>query len=83
MFRDTSLKAEQLFEQAIKLDPNFAAAFAGLSMVESWAYHSFDPLPAPARKSATHRRKSFAIAPELPEGHLALGFSYYYGDRRL
>src|SRR6201993_4021679 len=26
-FRDTSLKAEQLFEQATKLDPNFAAAF--------------------------------------------------------
>ena len=27
MFRDTSLKAEELFEQAIKLDPNFAAGF--------------------------------------------------------
>ncbi len=46
MFRDTSLKAEQLFEQAIKLDPNFAAAFAGLSIVESWLYHSFEPTPA-------------------------------------
>ncbi|MFZ3375432.1 MAG: hypothetical protein WA183_07750, partial [Chthoniobacterales bacterium] len=46
MFQDTSLKAEQLFEQAIKLDPNFSLAYAGLSMVESWVYHSFDPLPA-------------------------------------
>src|SRR5215468_7932647 len=35
-FREASLKAEELFEQAIKLDPKFAAAFAGLSMVESW-----------------------------------------------
>src|ERR1700756_1378663 len=34
-FRNTSLKAEELFEQAIKLDPNFALAFAGLSMVQS------------------------------------------------
>ena len=40
-FRDDSLKAEELFEQAIKLDPKFAAAFAGLSMVESWMYHTF------------------------------------------
>src|SRR5216117_3845800 len=27
MFRDTSLKAEPLFEQAIKLDPNFSLAY--------------------------------------------------------
>src|SRR5215472_17410235 len=33
MFRDDSRKAARLFEQAIKLDPNFAAAYAGLSMV--------------------------------------------------
>src|SRR6266513_1296157 len=46
MFHDMSGKAEPLFEQAIKLDPNFAMAFAGLSMVESWAYHSFDPVPS-------------------------------------
>src|SRR5262249_46730999 len=39
-FLDDSLKAEQLFEQAIKLDPKFAAAFAGLSIVESTIYHT-------------------------------------------
>src|SRR5216110_735328 len=50
-FRDTSLKAGQLFEQATKIDPNFAAAFAGLYMVESWAYHSFDPKPARREKA--------------------------------
>src|SRR5213596_1423069 len=44
MFNDTSLKAEPLFEQAIKLDPNFALAFAGLSLVESWLYHTSDPV---------------------------------------
>ena len=81
MFRDTSLKAEQLFEQAIKLDPNFAAAFAGLSMVESWAYHSFDPLPARREKARTAANEALRLQPDLPEAHLALGFSYYYGDR--
>src|SRR5438876_1591787 len=51
-----SLKAEELFEQAIKLDPKFAAAFAGLSMVESWMYHGFEP--APARREKARDRKS-------------------------
>jgi TolB-like protein len=80
-FRDDSLKAEQLFEQATKLDPNFAAAFAGLSMVESWMYHSFDPLPARREKARTAANEALRLQPDLPEAHLALGFSYYYGDR--
>src|SRR5882762_9744382 len=81
MFHDTSLKAEPLFEQAIKLDPNFAAAFAGLSRVESWLYHSFDPVPARREKARLNADEALRLQPNLPEGHLALGFSYYYGDR--
>ena len=80
-FRDTSLKAEQLFEQATKLDPNFAAAFAGLSLIQSWAYHSFDPNPDRRDKARLNADKALRLQPDLPEGHLALGFSYYYGDR--
>src|SRR5437870_1482900 len=81
MFRDTSLKAEPLFEQAIKLDPNFALAFADLSMVQSWVYHSFDPIPARREKARLNADEALRLQPDLPEGHLALGFSYYYGDR--
>src|SRR6266849_1412605 len=81
MFRDTSLKAEQLFEQATKLDPNFAAAFAGLSTVESWMYHTFDPTAQRRDKARTAANEALRLQPDLPEAHLALGFSYYYGDR--
>src|SRR6266702_3826477 len=81
MFRDTSFKAEPLFEQAIKLDPNFSLAYAGLSMVESWIYHSFDPTPARRDKARLTADEALRLQPDLPEGHLALGFSYYYGDR--
>jgi TolB-like protein/Flp pilus assembly protein TadD len=81
MFRDDSLKAEELFEQAIKLDPKFASAFAGLSMVESWMYHSFEPTPARREKARLNADESLRLQPDLPEAHLALGFSYYYGDR--
>ena len=79
--RDDSIKAEELFEQAIKLDPKFAAAFAGLSMVESWIYHSFEPTQARREKARLNADESLRLEPNLPEGHLALGFSYYYGDR--
>ncbi len=81
MFHDTTLKAEPLLEQAIKLDPNFALAFASLSMVESWTYHSFDPIPARRQKARLNANEALRLQPDLPEGHLALGFSYYYGDR--
>src|SRR5438874_4129819 len=58
MFRDTTLKAEALFEQAIKLDPNFALAFADLSMVERSA-------KARDRKStrlnSSHVESSYAV----------------------
>ena len=81
MFREASFKAEQLFEGAIKLDRNFAAAFAGLSKVESWIYHSFEPTPARREKARFNADQALRLQPDLPEGHLALGFSYYYGDR--
>src|SRR5437588_762342 len=81
MFHEASSKAEPLFEQAIKLDPNFAAAFAGLSMVESWAYHSFDPVPVRREKARSNAEEALRLQPDLPEAHLALGFSFYYGDR--
>src|SRR5437762_8235149 len=81
MFRDTSLKAIPLFEQAIKLDPKFALAFAGLSMVQSWIYHNSDPNPVRREKARLNAEEALRLQPDLPEGHLALGFSYYYGDR--
>src|SRR6476660_2972194 len=75
MFRDTLLKAEQLFEQAIKLDPKFAAAVAGLSLAESWLYHFWDRVPARREKARLNADESLRLEPNLPEGHLALGFS--------
>ncbi|HEY5992237.1 MAG TPA: tetratricopeptide repeat protein, partial [Candidatus Udaeobacter sp.] len=80
-FRDTSLKAEELFEQAIKRDPSFALAFAGLSMVQSWLYHEAEPTPARREKARLNANEALRLQPDLPEGHLALGYSYYYGDR--
>src|SRR6059036_3184721 len=81
MFHNETVKAEPLFEQAIKRDPNFALAYAGLSMVESWTYRSFEPVAMRREKARTAANEALRLQPDLPEAHLALGFSYYYGDR--
>src|SRR5246127_1401031 len=73
MGRGDSRKAAQLYEQAIKLDQNFAAAFACLSMVESWVYHSYDPVPAHREKARFAADEALRLQSDLPEGHLALG----------
>jgi TolB-like protein/Flp pilus assembly protein TadD len=79
--RESYAKAAHFFEQAIKRDPTFAAAFAGLSLVESSVYHSLDPTPAYRDKARAAADEALRLQPDLPEGHLALGFSYYYGAR--
>src|SRR4029450_2636932 len=56
-------------------------AFAGLSEVQSWIYHSYEPTPARREKARLNANESLRLQPDLPEGHLALGYSCYYGDR--
>ncbi|MGE5212232.1 MAG: hypothetical protein ACM3NN_00930, partial [Nitrospirota bacterium] len=74
-------KAEQLFEKATGLDPNFSKAFAALAWVEDWMYHSFDPTPARKAKAHAIAEEALRLEPDLPEAHLALGFYHYYCER--
>ena len=80
-FRSNTEKAEQLFEKATKLDPNFAEAFASLAWVEDWMYHDFDPTPARKKKARAAAEEAIRLQPNLPEAHLALGFYHYYCER--
>jgi len=73
-------QSEQLYERAIKLDPNFALALARYSQLESWILHTFDRTPERREKCRTLAERALQLEPDLPEAHLALGFSYYYGD---
>jgi TolB-like protein/Flp pilus assembly protein TadD len=80
-FRTNIEKAEQLFEQATRLDPDFAEAFAGLAWVHDWSYHDFDPTPARKEKARAAAETAIRLQPDLPEAHLALGFYHYYCER--
>jgi TolB-like protein len=81
-FRSDIEKAEELFAKATKLDPNFAGALAGLAWVHDWSYHSFDPTPARREKARAAAEAAIRLQPDLPETHLALGFYYYYCERK-
>ena len=77
----TKLKqSEQLYERAIELDPNFALALARYSQLESWMQRTHDASSDHREKARTLAERALQLQPDLPEAHLALGFSYYYGD---
>jgi len=73
-------QSEQLYARAIELDPNFALAIARYSQLKSWLLHEGDRAPERRDKARTLAERTLQLQPDLPEAHLALGFSYYYGD---
>ncbi|PYK04865.1 MAG: hypothetical protein DME67_06995 [Verrucomicrobia bacterium] len=77
---DKLKQGEQLYARAIELDPNFALAMARYSQLESWFLHTFDRTPQRREKARTLAARALQLQPDLPEAHLALGYSHYYGD---
>jgi serine/threonine-protein kinase len=73
-------QAEEMYERAIALDPNFALAIARYSQLESWIVHFGGRTPERREKSRSLAVRAAQLQPQLPEAHLALGFVYYYID---
>jgi TolB-like protein/Tfp pilus assembly protein PilF len=73
-------QSEQLYARAIELDPKFALALARYSQLESWIFHIFDPTRERRQKARALAEQALQLQPDLPEAHLAMGSSYYYGD---
>jgi serine/threonine-protein kinase len=74
--------AIRLFQEAVKLDPSFAQAWAYLSIGQSGSYWlGTDPSPARLAAAKDALDRALALDPDLPETHLALGYYHYYGPR--
>jgi TolB-like protein/Tfp pilus assembly protein PilF len=73
-------QSAQLYQRAIDLDPNFALAFARYSQLEGWMMRTHDASPEHREKARALAERALQLQPDLPEAHLALGFSYYWGD---
>jgi TolB-like protein/Flp pilus assembly protein TadD len=60
-------------EQAVALDPGFAQAWAGVSVANSVLYGNSTPTPGVAERARQAAEKAVALAPNRPDGYLALG----------
>ena len=66
-------KALGVYEQAVALDPGFAQAWARVSQASSGLYFATVPTPDMAERARQAAEKAVALAPDRPEGYLALG----------
>jgi TolB-like protein/Tfp pilus assembly protein PilF len=73
-------QSEQLYARAVELDPKFALALARYSQLESWIFHIYEPTRERRQKARALAEQALQLQRDLPEAHLAMGFSYYYGD---
>ena len=74
--------AIQSYQEAVKLDPSFALAWAHLSCKQSESYwRGYDSSPARLATAKDAADRALALDPDLPETHLALGYYHYYGQR--
>jgi adenylate cyclase len=74
--REAFLKAKQYFEEAIKQDPNYASAYAGLSdcyhLLENWGF--MEP-EAAWPKATEYARKAVELDDTLAEAHASMAMS--------
>src|SRR5437764_11638090 len=65
--------AEQLYMQAIELDPNFALAHARLASTRAEIFHFYEPLDMWKKKARAEAEIALRLQPNLAAAHFALG----------
>ena len=72
--------AEQLYLQAIALDPNFSLAHARLASIRAEIFHFYEPLDSWKEKARAEAEIALRLQPNLAEAHFALGQCFYWID---
>ncbi len=65
-------------EQAVKLDPSFAVAWARLSYLQSLLYYNTGPDPELKRRARAAAERSLQLSPGLPEGRAAMALYFTF-----
>jgi TolB-like protein len=72
--------AEALYTKAVALDSGFALAYAQLALTDDRLYWLiYDHTDARLAMAKAAADQALRLRPDLAEGHLALGYRYYYG----
>ncbi len=80
--RDALAKAEQLFQSAVELDPNFAAAWGELAVVHALrVFWNHDASPARLARADAAMANARRIAPDAPDVIRIEGTFAYYAYR--
>jgi TolB-like protein/Tfp pilus assembly protein PilF len=76
---ENSLSAQKYVKEAVRLDPNFALAWALLSYVDASGYltQSLQPTPALRDEARQAAETALSLQPNLGEALLAKGFYHY------
>jgi len=74
--RESLETARKNFELALRLDPDYAPAIAGLAWVEGQVYRNLEPNPEHLLRAENYARRALAIDPNLSEAHIAMGTVY-------
>jgi adenylate cyclase len=74
-------KAREMFEAAIRIDPNYALAWAGLTyvFVDTYWYHNKESKWIEQAHESS--RKAIELAPHLAESHAARGYAFYVHEQ--
>jgi TolB-like protein/Tfp pilus assembly protein PilF len=73
--------AEQLYAQAVTLDPKFALAHARLASTCGGIYHFYEPLESWKTKATAEAEIALKLQASLAEAHLAIGQCAYWIDQ--
>ena len=73
--------ADQLYTQALALDPGFALAHARLSQTLAYVYLNFQPNEGTKIRARTEAEAALRLQPDLGEGRLAYALCLYWTEK--
>src|SRR5437667_1146833 len=76
--RDEQSKSRQPFEASVRLDPNFAMAWAMLARLNSFWYWGVEATPSRRAAAQKSLDTTLRLRPDLPEVQLARAFYQFY-----